>query len=147
MAVDLEHEANEAEFISKAFGGPPAKTPAPMRMAKVRTPKSAKPQPFKRHDDFGDKEDLDVDPELEELDAELHQTVTTVAPRHTPERAFRGRGVTPGTRQPAPASVATGERPWWATAKPGEMTKAAGEQQDRMKASREAKRLQSRIND
>jgi len=48
--------------------------------------------------------------------------------------------VKPGTRQPAATAKVTGELPWWAKAKPGEMTKTAEEQRERMQASKEGRR-------
>lgn len=62
----------------------------------------------------------------------------------------RGRGATPfhnqsfkpGTRQPAPPPAKpTGELPWWARAKPGEMTTTAKQERERMQNSKEAKQV------
>lgn len=62
----------------------------------------------------------------------------------------RGRGATPfnnqpfkpGTRQPAPPPAkVTGELPWWARAKPGEMTTTAKQERERMQNSKEAKQV------
>lgn len=56
----------------------------------------------------------------------------------------RGRPFTfkPGTRQPAPPPAkVTGELPWWARAKPGEMTTTAKQERERMQNSKEAKQV------
>jgi hypothetical protein len=54
----------------------------------------------------------------------------------------------PGTRQaPPPPAKATGELPWWATARRGEMEKAAAAEQDRMKKSPIGHKLTTRVND
>lgn len=48
----------------------------------------------------------------------------------------------PGTRNIEKTTAkSTGELPWWAKTKPGEMTAAAEHELPRMKASKEAKRL------
>ena len=48
----------------------------------------------------------------------------------------------PGTRQPdPPPAKVTGEQPWWARAKPGEMTKTAHEERERMQNSKAAKQV------
>lgn len=106
MAEDLEREADDAEFIAKAFG-PPAAAPTP------------------------------PDRELEE-------------PRTPTKVKQRGRPFTfkPGTRQPAKQpDVVTGELPWWATTKRGEMTKTAEHEQARMSGSKVAKRVSGAINE
>lgn len=53
----------------------------------------------------------------------------------------------PGTRQAAPTPAkATNELPWWAKAKPGEMTAAAEQHRERMSGSKAAKWVSGKIN-
>lgn len=79
---------------------------------------------------------------LEDVDARDDETVIEVAP--APPR------MKPGHRQPArPPDRVTGERPWWARTKPGELTRAATARQTEMsaEASRRGIRVDSRINE
>lgn len=81
---------------------------------------------------------------MEALDAELHEDLPPAPkPRRSTFNTFK-----PGPRQPAPKpAVATGEPPWWAKVKPGEMTKAAEAEQARMRSSKIGMRLGSVIHE
>lgn len=90
-----------------------------------------------------------VEDVLEEIKPQRAKQLTT-----PPKK--RGRGATPfhnqsfkpGTRQPAPPPAqVTGELPWWARAKPGEMTETAKREQTRMSSHKEAKRVPGFVND
>jgi hypothetical protein len=73
-------------------------------------------------------------------DVELCAACFAAVPRESVPRPVAVGDYKPGTRQPAaaPAKV-TGEPPWWAKTKPGEMTKTAEEHRQRMASSKEAK--------
>jgi len=59
-----------------------------------------------------------------------------------------GTSFKPGHRVPQPATAkATGERPWWATTDVQGFTEHAKNEQERMARSKEAKRIDGRIND
>lgn len=56
--------------------------------------------------------------------------------------------VTPAHRQPPPPQrTKVGEPPWWARAKPGEMTKTAEAERERMEQSKVAKSVMGRVNE
>lgn len=94
-------------------------------------------------EDMGDVvEERDELEETKPLRAKDLAKAPAPKPRPTTFNQFK-----PGTRQlPKPEKV-TGERNWWETAKPGEMTKTAKEQQPRMSSHKEAKRVRGFVND
>lgn len=89
---------------------------------------------------------LAVDDDVE-IDEDEDEAFEAPVPDHKESRrsfnAFK-----PALRQPAPKKeYPTGELPWWAKTKPGEMTKTAEAEKYRMATSREAKRVSGAIND
>ena len=92
----------------------------------------------------------ELDDDMRALDAALHAPQPAM-----PSKKTRGRSATgfntfkPGTRQLPPKAVTPvdGQRNWWETAKPGEMTKTAEAERGRMSSSKEAKRVPGFVND
>jgi len=84
-------------------------------------------------DDDDEIEDDDHDADADDVDEAIE------VPAPAPRPPFKA-----GTRQPAKAdSKPTGDLPWWARVKPGEMTKVATEKADEMSKSHQGQQLKS----
>lgn len=92
---------------------------------------------------------LDLDDQAitdaEVLEQEVAGVELEPAPR-APKKP--GTSFKPGHRVPQPTTAkASGEPPWWAKAKPGEMTATAQAERERMEKNKIAKSVTGRINE